>query len=189
MKKAEQKSNSEYSEEVENEIKLALEEPGIVRAKLLEMGARELGQEVQRDSYFQRQREQDRTDGENIRLRDVTYNGTERYGFFTYKSPLDVNARFLKREELETRVENPDTILQILSRLGYELIDQIEKAREMYELGKMHIGLDVIKGLGHFIEIEGPDDEIVSLARDLGLNPDNALNESYSALLKARGGK
>src|SRR3989344_6622645 len=181
MIEKEKMSDLKIFNKVENEIKLEMNDLAGAREKLNYLGAVALGTEHQQDTYFQRLNPKERITNENIRVREVVKDKNERYGYFTYKSPLDRSAQFLKRDEFETRVDNPQIILDILHRLGYEIIDRIAKTREAYKLNGMYIGLDYIEGLGRFIEIEGEDQNIISLVKYLGLNPANAINKSYSA--------
>lgn len=165
---------------LENEIKLEIDKPVKLEEKLRELGAEYQGTQVQYDTYYQRSHS--RIEGENIRLRRVVQNTGEFFGYLAYKTPLDSSAEFLSREELETRVDDPNVMLEILARLGYEIIDRIMKTRKQYKLGEINIGVDFVPGVGDFVEIEVGDNEIKQLAAKLGLDPDRRINKSYSAL-------
>ncbi len=166
-------------ESIENEIKLRIENPALVRNALKHLGADYSTTETQSDTYFARE---NGVEGENIRVRAVSSSEGEHYGYLTYKSPLDTEAKFLKRDEHQTRVDDPSATLTILESLGYKVVDRITKIRELYHLGRLEIALDYVEGLGHFIEVEGDDTSIMSVVSILGLQAANHINKSYSAL-------
>ncbi len=116
-------------------------------------------------------------------MRKVTTDTQEQYGYFTYKGPLNEDTRFLQRHEDETRVDNPEILKRFLGDvLGFCVSDQITKTRRYYALDNMHVGIDYVDGLGHFIEIEGEDEAITQLTEQLGLDVTQHINTSYSAL-------
>jgi adenylate cyclase class 2 len=69
----------------------------------------------------------------------------------------------------KTRIENEiavgekdqNKVLDLLSSLGFEIAGRVMKTREIYELKEMEISLDVVPGLGVFIEIEITSEDIV----------------------------
>jgi adenylate cyclase, class 2 len=56
--------------------------------------------------------------------------------------------------EIETKVEDPEAIHQILGVLGYEPQVEVRKIRKKGKLGEYEICLDMVEGLGSFVELE-----------------------------------
>ena len=89
--------------------------------------------------------------------------------FLTYKGKKIDNIS-KTREELTSVVD--ENIVQILERLGFEFVAEIEKVREIYEKDYVKICLDKVSNLGFFVEIESEKydlEELFKIARDLGL--------------------
>jgi len=101
----------------------------------------------------------------------------------TYKGPRQAGP-LKTREEIETGLEDPAATVAILAALGFAEAVSFEKRRESWSLGDCAVELDEVPCLGHFIEIEGPDDRAVLRARDLlGLAGVPVEPKSYVALL------
>ena len=74
----------------------------------------------------------------------------------------------------------------------------IDKQRESYEFeDRFEIDLDIVKGLGYFVEIEamkdfgGRDatyDEVANFAQKLGLNSKNQDNDGYVLMIMKKKG-
>ena len=85
------------------------------------------------------------------------------------------------REELQTSVENTDTMSAILGALGYQPRFRSQKYREEYEIERTLVTIDEAP-CGIFVEIEGPPDSIATVARALGRSPADFRLESYPTL-------
>ncbi|WP_320175706.1 class IV adenylate cyclase [Maridesulfovibrio sp.] len=83
--------------------------------------------------------------------------------------------------EHETEVSNFDETVAALQVLGYSPVFSYEKIREEWEFAGCHICLDLLP-FGPFIEIEGPEDGILSCADRLGLSSDDACKKTYHEL-------
>ena len=58
-------------------------------------------------------------------------------------------------DEFETEIKNYDQLVKIFSALNFKKLITIEKEREIYIYNnEFEIGLDTVKELGYFIEIE-----------------------------------
>ena len=128
----------------------------------------------------------DRTDGSlrragcGLRVRSAkVLEGTGGGAKMTFKGPAQPGA-FKTREEVEVFVEDAEAAVAVLERLGYVKILEYEKRRERWRLGGCVIELDEPARLGLFVEIEGPDDEIIrEVQRRLGLEGSKHLTASY----------
>jgi adenylate cyclase class 2 len=88
------------------------------------------------------------------------------------------------RIETETRVADGDKMQSILIALQFQPVFRYEKFRAEWSGEKGHVVVDETP-IGNFAEIEGPREWIDSIARDLGVAPDQYITETYAALFFA----
>ncbi len=104
--------------------------------------------------------------------------------FLTYKGAKE-KSNFKKRQEIETKIEDADSMRKLLSALGYEETLIVEKKRSLWRLAGCEVALDRLPLLGDFVEIEGPDDEtIAEVQARLGLTDMPHIPRSYAHLMK-----
>ena len=117
------------------------------RSILKNIGAVKLGVESQSDIYFAAPyRDFAKTD-EALRIRSL-----DGQAVLTYKGPkLDGISK--SRKEFETPVEEAATI-KILRALGFSEAGVVRKQREIFSAGEITICLDLVEGLGEFLEVE-----------------------------------
>lgn len=97
----------------------------------------------------------------------------------TFKGPVET-AVMKSREEIETSVEHPGVLRDILHRLGLRERVVYEKIRESWQLGECEVVLDELPSLGLFIEIEGSGVAEIQQARDtLQLGGHEEIRDSY----------
>lgn len=131
--------------------------------------------------------------GAGLRLRRETADDGGQRATLTYKGPREFDPRFIAggfkaREELETVVGAPDELEQLLERLGFQPTIVFEKSRETWHCGACVVTVDELPQLGWFCEIEGADaDTIAELAEQLGLPPDQRIDETYVELTARHG--
>lgn len=112
---------------------------------------------------------------EQVRERDIYFNGTERdfrrtdealrlrsvrrlpdgpwESLITYKGPkLDRVSN--ARTEYETGVSDGGTAQKLLEALGYRSLAEVNKVRRTYRLDQVTLCLDQVQGLGGFLELE-----------------------------------
>ena len=109
---------------------------------------------------------------------------TDTAAYLTFKGPSRIQGIFKTREELETRVDDGDIVRQILERLGMSVSFRYQKYREEYSIaagGEVHVALDETP-VGSFAELEGSEESIVRVARELGYEEGEFLRDSYYAL-------
>jgi adenylate cyclase class 2 len=170
---------------IETEVKLRVDDPASLRRRLEELGA-----EVDAPRHFEDNFVLDfpggtlRARGCLIRLRMA---GTE--SILTYKGPARAEGPFKSREEVETRVEDCNAMLDVLGRLGLTLWFRYQKFREQFRLqlsgepgeSTLHIALDETP-VGSYAEVEGSEASIRLLASRLGYSELDFLRDSYYAL-------
>ncbi|CCQ35551.1 adenylate cyclase domain protein [Natronomonas moolapensis 8.8.11] len=171
----------------EVELKVRAEHDRL-RPRLESMDAAPDGTVSQVDTYYDHPvREFAETD-EALRIRRETDDSGER-AKVTYKGPL-VDAASKTREELETGVDDGDTMAGVLESVGFEPAATVEKRRERFRCGEYTVALDTVDGLGEFVEVETEAEAVesaregaVELLERLGLDPADGIRTSYLGLL------
>ena len=102
-------------------------------------------------------------------------------GFLTFKGPSRLDGIFKTREELETRVEDGTTMLEVLERIGMGVCFRYQKHRREYALDQVHVSVDETP-IGNYVELEGTEDAIRSLAHKMGIAETQFLRLSYYSL-------
>ncbi len=155
---------------LEIEIKAHCADMESVKAKLGEMGASLHEVRDEADLYFNHPSRDFRKTDEAFRIRSV--NGQ---AYLTYKGPK-LGTRSKTRFEEELGVESRESMRVILEKLGFIEVREVHKHRELYHLQGFEVCLDLVEGLGSFVEIEqqGEDrerveKELFELAARLGL--------------------
>ena len=184
------------------EVELKVETAhGPVRDRLGAAGADPLGTVEQTDVYYDAPDRDFAETDEALRVRverrvDATAGDTTARDIrLTYKGPL-VEQESKTRAEAEVGVDSKDDIESLLAGLGYEPAATVHKERERYELDGCTVTLDVVDGLGEFVEVELETEDNVDRAREraigvmerLRLDPDEQIRTSYLGLLLAEEG-
>lgn len=136
---------------LEIEVKCPVEDIGQVEERLITRGARFEGEVSQEDRYLGHPCRDFASTDEGLRLR----REGDRVVLY-YKGPkLDKLTK--TREELSTPVPDPRSMDLILQRLGFKPVATVEKVRRSYRLGQVEVSLDMVSGLGGFVELEVQD--------------------------------
>jgi adenylate cyclase, class 2 len=101
-------------------------------------------------------------------------------------------------DEFETEIKNPEQMEKILSALDFRSLVTVEKEREVYIFNdEFEIGLDTVRELGHFIEIEAIKDfgsvddarrRLFDFAKKLGIDISKTDKRGYPFLLMEKKG-
>ena len=118
----------------------------------------------------------------NTTLRLRILNGGPK-GVLTAKGPATFEGGVKIREETEIDVTDVHATLDMLQQLGFRVAWTYPKRRTMWLLDGITATLDVLD-YGWFVELEGPATALPEMARSLGLDPDNALRDSYSVMAR-----
>ena len=169
--------------EIEAKLKVgSLQE---IIARLAELGAEFLEEQLQTDYYFDDANTTLTKADRCLRLRQQLVGQNERI-FLTYKGAKEKD-NFKKRQEIEIEIKDADSTEKLLSVLGYEKVLVFEKKRRVWRLGGCEVALDELPLLGSFMEIEGPDSEkIADAQRNLGLENLPHIEESYALLMEKK---
>ena len=184
-------SSSEPHIEAELKFPVECEKLDYIMGKLESLGFRFESSRVEEDFYLFHPCRNVLETREAIRVRRV--NGS--WESITYKGPpLDSSVK--AREEIIVRVSHGNPLL-LMERLGFRGAVRVVKRRKYYRSlsGETLVTLDVVEGLGCFVEIEVKGiekayDKIKAVADMLGLNSE-PLTTSYAELLaeKKRGSR
>jgi adenylate cyclase class 2 len=109
----------------------------------------------------------------------ITYKGVVRGG----SSPLKV------REEIEVEIADPDRVIELFERLGFQRVFRYQKYRTVYCLildgQQLKVTFDETP-MGNFIEIEGDEQKVLRVMATVGFTPDDVIRESYPEMQAAR---
>ena len=166
---------------VESELKFRVSGPNDhkkLRALLRKLGAK-LDARYQEDNY--------RFNGPGKSTRNTTLrlrmlDGGPR-GVLTAKGPATFSDGVKIREETEVAVPDVHATLDLLTQLGFRVAWTYPKHRTVWMLKGVAVTLDVLE-FGWFVELEGPAEVLIDMARSLGLDPAHALKDSYSVLAR-----
>ncbi len=168
-------------EDREFELKFIVHHPGAMRHALLHLGAEGQGEAHETNIIFENAEGTLNSSGRRLRLRSNNRK------IITYKERPDYPLPGVKdMVEFETEVTDFEQMRKILNRLGYHEVMAYEKYRETFKLGNIQIVLDRMP-IGTFIEIEGQRSRILSIARRLGLDPDEAIAIGYVEMIRIVG--
>lgn len=172
---------------LEIEAKMKLDDPGALMARLVDAYGPATSEVVQSDTFFDTTDDQLRHEDAGLRLRLVhpvrEPDATE--AIITYKGARQ-SGELKQREEVELTVGDPAHAAHLLKRLGYTERISVEKRRSTWRIDSCAVEIDQIPYLGHFVEIEGPDEATVMAMRtELDLDDCPLIRDGYVHLLAA----
>jgi len=166
--------------------------------KLRDLGARENGTKEQSDVYLAHPSRDFASTDESLRVRSERVlppngNGTW-HTMVTYKGPkvsLLTKARY-ERELPFGQGTSPEDALDLFMRLGFTQALTVVKERRMLELDGIEVSLDMVSGLGAFMELELVSDDLKEaegrvLALLSRLGQEGTERRSYLELLLEKG--
>ena len=166
---------------LEIEAKLKVGSLAQIERKLTELGAEFVAEQLQSDSHLDNAGAILLSTDRCLRLRRQVVDGSARH-ILTYKGGKE-DSEFKKRREIETEIKDADSMRRLLAELGYEQVLVVEKTRRLWRLDRCEVALDELPSLGHFVEIEGPDEkEIADVQQRLGLSDLPHIAKSYAHL-------
>jgi adenylate cyclase, class 2 len=166
---------------IESELKFRVPGPrdhATLRAALRQRGAKLVGHYKEENFRFNGPGKSTR----NTTLRLRVLNGGP-HGVLTAKGPAKFDSGVKSREETEIEIRDVHATLDMLERLGFRVGWTYPKKRSMWTLDGVAVTLDTLD-FGWFVELEGPAAALPEMARSLGLDPANALRDSYSVMAR-----
>ena len=165
--------------EVEKKFRLTKQQREAVLARLSEIGASFKSNEFEENIlYAGGQIDPNRA---VLRLRR-----TDTKAFLTFKERVPTTSAIKYRQEDETQVANPDALDAILRNLGFTPALVYEKRRITWELGNAEIVVDDLP-FGLFMEIEGPEAEIIEIEQKLDIKDLEPEHATYPTLTRIHG--
>jgi predicted adenylyl cyclase CyaB len=171
---------------VEIEAKMKVESLDGVVARLEEQGGERVGDFEEVNAFFDTEDRSLLAADQGLRLRTAknVESRTEKF-VLTFKGPR-LHGKLKSREERELDVGNAKDAERFLGALGYKKVLSFEKKRTKWKLAGCTIELDTLPHLGTYVEIEGPDEDVVLKVRErLGLGKAPIIKSSYIAMLMA----
>jgi len=187
---------------IEVEVKFKIDSAESIEKKLIELGFKK-GQTLQEIDYYYNGVDRDfRASGEALRLRLVeSLDGSavvaDRPGEpliqMTYKGPKLDNVS-MSRVEHQVNIDNFETMLSILSSLGYKPVEPVIKLRRELFSEEICACVDTVDGLGDYLELEIMADEesqrenaldkISVVLKQLGYSISDTTTTSYLSMLE-----
>ena len=166
---------------LETELKLRIPAPGPYGPLLEALGFRQVTPPQAEVSTLWDRRGELRAAGSALRTR--RYAGQSR---LTWKGPKVPDALLKIRPELETGIEDMESLEALLRALGFEPVLRMEKVRAVWERDELEACLDETP-FGCYLELEGDPQAIRAAMEGLGLATDRAEPRSYPELYQANG--
>jgi adenylate cyclase, class 2 len=155
---------------LEIEIKSYCEDHAGITGKIKSLGGKLLKKTIEKDIYFKHPVRDFKDTDEAFRIRIA-----DNKNILTYKGPK-IGNKTKTRFEKEVEFMDLDSMKEILDRLGFNAVDEINKTRTIFRIDDVEICLDNVEGLGSFIELEVMgmnqmlgEDKIFHIADKLGL--------------------
>ena len=161
----------------EIEVKYHVAEIEALRIRLIDAGAKSHGRMFENNICFDNAVDDLLLSDSLLRLRIKNEKTT-----LTYKTKPDIgDSEFKVVKELEVGVSDFETMLNILSALGFHQSQIYEKYRETFTIGNTKLCLDRMP-FGDFLELEGEKDEIRNLSQQIGMQWSRRILFNYLAL-------
>ena len=159
------------------EIKARVDSLDPIREKIESMGTVIQGTYLQTDTYFS-------TVSDRLKMREVEGEPTAMLIYYDREDIPDPK----QSDILIVETEEPETLKAILGRsIGVKVI--VEKTREIYQHQGTQVHLDMVEGLGTFIEFERPITDLLedrkvleALMEELNIKTEDLITVSYSDL-------
>ena len=174
-------------EPIETEVKLRCESVEEFKSKLELAGVK---LKLKRDKHFEDNFVLDSEEGVlRNRFALLRVRHTDDLATITLKEvppPDTSSSKFKSRLELETRVDDSETMLKIFARLGFRKVFRYQKFRTVFEAA-LPSGetLDVMfdeTPIGVFVELEGKESEVAETLTMIGVERDEHILHSYIAI-------
>lgn len=152
----------------EVELKGVVADPAALRARLLAAGARDVFRGMMSDRRYDRPRGDLLRDDHVLRLR-VYDDAHGRRAVLDWKGPTEHDAGFKVREELSTPCGDGAATAEILARLGYVIVHEIDREIEQFELDGAVLRIERYPRMDVLLEVEGTPEAIESAIAAAGL--------------------
>jgi adenylate cyclase class 2 len=156
---------------LEIEIKSYCDNREDVLQRINSLGGRFKGRVIENDIYFNHPCRDFATTDEALRIRII-----DKKNILTYKGPK-IGKKTKTRFEEEVPFDHLESMKIVLLRLGFTVVDEVAKTREIYCINDIDICVDEVVNVGNFVELEKMgerkeeiEEELFTLAKELGLH-------------------
>ncbi|MCX5661105.1 MAG: class IV adenylate cyclase [Planctomycetota bacterium] len=169
---------------IEIEAKMKVEDVSHLEASLLNLGAVKGPHIHEVNTFFDTRHHSLKSTDQGLRIRiERAREGKDDTITITHKGPR-AHSKLKSRFETELRVNDAAAAASLLGALGYHPVLSFEKLRRKWTLDACNVDIDTLPHLGHFVEIEGPSDNVVLGVREkLHLGGLPIVRASYIALM------
>lgn len=111
--------------------------------------------------------------------------GAPAYGVLGWKGPVSQRGAYRHREEIETRLVDPEAALALLVRLGFAVTLRIDRAITQYRFGGAVLRIERYPAMDTLVEVEGEPAAIERAIGVTGLPRERFLPESLPYFVQA----
>jgi len=171
--------------ELEIEAKVKVDRLEVLSRRLARLGAECRGDVTELDTYYGDDAKVLVKPGCGLRLRRRIDAAGEK-AILTYKGPRQ-KGRFKKRTEIEVEIADFAAMDGLLTAMGYRRELTIEKKRRCWRFRGCAICLDELPLLGCFVEVEGPDEDVIGqVLAAMELGGLKHINKGYAGLMRKK---
>jgi adenylate cyclase class 2 len=152
----------------EVELKAIVDDLAMRRRKIEEAGATLIFEGKLSDRRYDLGARELSARDEVLRIRRYESAGSTKT-FLDWKGPTEIRDVYKVRDELNTLVDDFDTLETILGKLGFELVGQIDRTIAQYSLGGAAIRFETYPRMDVLVEVEGEPTAIESAIDALGI--------------------
>lgn len=152
----------------EVEVKGVVTDPVALRERLLAVGAREVYRGALSDRRYDLPAGTLLAEDHVLRVR-VSEDAEGRHAVLDFKGPTSHDAGFKVREELSTPCGDGSAVCEILRLLGYDVIHEIDRDIEQYELLGATLRIERYPRMDVLLEVEGAPEAIDAAIAAAGL--------------------
>ena len=167
--------------EIEKKYRLSRAERRAIEKRLRALGLKPEPVEFEENTIYR---------GGNLRpgTRALRLRRVNERAVLTFKERFPGKSSVKRQRENETVVAEADATHEILKALEFSAALVYEKRRTLWNVGKAKLVIDELP-LGLFMEIEGPEKEILRVEKQIGADSVEAVNETYPTLTARLGKK
>jgi predicted adenylyl cyclase CyaB len=186
------KRDADVGPSAEVELKAVVGDEAALRARIERSGGRLTFAGLMTDRRYDDARRRLSERDEVLRLRvyrDLT--GAVVQTYLEWKGPTSLDQGYKVREELSTSVSEPSTLDQMLVRLGFAVVREIDRAIAQYALDGTVVRVERYPRMDVLVEVEGSPDAIERAISALAIPRSNfsaARLADFAAAFEARTG-
>ncbi len=149
---------------------------------ILNLGGEQTEERVIIDTFYDYPDHRLSKRGDIVRVRNSPKEKEVAYKCGPEKSEFNI------RREIETKVGDPKTMMEIIEKFGLVVVHHTEKKRTSFEVDKVKVEIDEYPEIPPFVEIEGPtEDDVKNVVEKLGFSMNDTTNLHGGQILKKYG--